>query len=119
MDIDGKRDDTTVITRTENEDPEARLRRRERREALKQAAQGEEDESLLDESDTEEAQEDLPAAGGLSATSAGLAPPPDHTEPTAPTAVQPPLPATADPAAATTEDDRATGKEKINKKKLL
>ncbi len=71
MDTDGKRDDTTVITRTEDEDPEVRLRRRERREALKQAAQGEEDELLLDETDTEEVQEDLPAAGGPSATSSG------------------------------------------------
>ncbi len=120
MDIDGKKDDTPVTTRTEDEDPEARLRRRERREALKQAAQGEEDESLLDETDTEDASEDPPAAAGPPPPPTGEAPqpPPAHTEPAAPTEVQPPLPA-AVPGTSATTDDNASGKGKIDNKKTF
>jgi len=120
MDIDGRKDDTSADTRAEDDDPEARLRRRERREALKQAAQGEEDESLLDVSDSEETPEDPPAAIGQPPPPLGEAPlqPAVHTVPATPVEVQPPPPA-ADPVTTATADENASGSGKSNNKKTF
>ncbi len=121
MDTDSREAGLIAAFETEADDPEARLRRRERREALKQAArEEEEDESLLDETDGDE--NDGPT-GETAAAAEMLQEPRVVADPPALQLVQaapplpPPPPAQAAVTPTPTEDDIGTGKDILNNKK--